>query len=222
MAAFLWLKMHKDDVIYKTPEGFDLISYMDNIADELKRGLSLFKSSEKKVVVFGSAREKENDKYYKMSVELGKELVSKGYAVVTGGGPGIMEAALKGAYENNGTTYGINIILPHEQHNNQFVEYSFLCDHLFTRKVLLVRNMSAYFVMPGGFGTLDELFEVLTLIATNIQNHVPVILVGKDFWSGLLSWIKEQLLLNHKYINYDEFNMLKLADNIEEAVSYLD
>ena len=82
--------------------------------------------------------------------------------------------------------------------------------------------MSAYFVMPGGFGTLDELFEVLTLIATNIQNHVPVILVGKDFWSGLLSWIKEQLLLNHKYISYDEFNMLKLADNIEEAVSYLD
>lgn len=214
--------MHKDDVIYKTPEGFDLISYMDNIADELKRGLSLFKSSEKKVVVFGSAREKENDKYYKMSVELGKKLVSKGYAVVTGGGPGIMEAALKGAYENHGETYGINIILPHEQHNNKYIKNSYLCDHLFTRKVLLIRDMKAYIVMPGGFGTMDELFEVLTLIATNIQHHVPVILVGKDFWSGLLIWIKEQLLHNHSFINQNEFDMLKLADTVEEAVSFLD
>ena len=104
--------MHKDDVIYKTPNGFDLINYMDNIAEELKKGLEVFNGSNKKVVVFGSAREKSNGSNYLMTEKLGKLLVDKGYAVVTGGGPGIMEAALKGACENNGDTYGINIILP--------------------------------------------------------------------------------------------------------------
>lgn len=214
--------MHKDDVVYKTPAEFDLLNYMNTVAEELKNGLTVFKKNEKKVVVFGSAREKEYHKYYKDAVHLGSILSEKGYAVVTGGGPGIMEAALKGAFENNGETYGINIILPHEQHDNKFIKNSYLCNHLFTRKVLLMRDMQAYFVMPGGFGTLDELFEVLTLIATNIQYNVPVVLIGRDFWSGLISWIKMQLLEKNSYINKDEFNMLKVVDTIEEAVSFLD
>lgn len=214
--------MHKDDVIYKTPNGFDLINYMDNIAEELKKGLEVFNGSNKKVVVFGSAREKSNGSNYLMTEKLGKLLVDKGYAVVTGGGPGIMEAALKGACENNGDTYGINIILPHEQINNPYIKHSFLCDHLFTRKVLLTRDMNAYFIVPGGFGTLDELFEVLTLIATNIQYNVPVVLIGKDFWSGLFLWIKEQLLETNNYINTNELNMLKIVNTAEEAAALLD
>lgn len=214
--------MHKDDVVYKTPAEFDLSGYMDTVAEELKKGLAVFKKDEKKVVVFGSAREKEHYKYYKDAEHLGRVLSEKGYAVVTGGGPGIMEAALKGAFENNGETYGVNIILPHEQHDNKFIKHSYLCNHLFTRKVLLMREMQAYFIMPGGFGTLDELFEVLTLIATNIQYNVPVVLIGVDFWSGLVSWIKMQLLEKNSYINKDEFNMLKVVDTIEEAVSFLD
>lgn len=214
--------MHKDDVVYKTPAEFDLLNYMNTVAEELKNGLTVFKKNEKKVVVFGSAREKEYHKYYKDAVHLGSILSEKGYAVVTGGGPGIMEAALKGAFENNGETYGINIILPHEQHDNKFIKNSYLCNHLFTRKVLLMRDMQAYFVMPGGFGTLDELFEVLTLIATNIQYNVPVVLIGRDFWSGLISWIKMQLLEKNSYINDNEFNMLQLVDTVEEAADLID
>lgn len=214
--------MHRDDVVYKTPNGFDLTEYMNTVAVELQNGLAVFKKNEKKVVVFGSAREKKHHEFYKDAEMLGKKLSEKGYAVVTGGGPGIMEAALKGAFENNGETYGVNIILPHEQHDNKYIKNSYLCNHLFTRKVLLIRDMQAYFIMPGGFGTLDELFEVLTLIATNIQYNVPVILIGREFWAGLIEWIKMQLLEKYSYINKDEFEMLKLTDSIEEAVGLLD
>ncbi len=213
--------MYSDDIIYKTPKDYDLVSYMDTIADELKKGITLFKNkNEKKVVVFGSARLKEDDKYYKMTVLLGGLLAEKGYAVMTGGGPGVMEAALKGAYENKGQTYGINIILPHEQHNNVYIKNGLVCSHLFTRKVILIRDVAGYIVMPGGFGTLDELFEALTLMATNIQYHLPLVLVGVEFWEGLLSWIKSQLL-NNNLINEDELHMIKLTDSIEEAVSFL-
>lgn len=213
--------MHSDDIIYKTPKNYDLVTYMDTVAEELKKGILLFKDkTEKKVVVFGSARIKPEDEIYQSTVKLGSLLSEKGYAVMTGGGPGIMEAALKGAFENNGETYGINIILPNEQHDNVYIKDSFLCSHLFTRKVILMRDVAGYIVMPGGFGTLDELFDALTLMATNIQYHLPLVLVGVEFWSGLLSWIKQQVL-KHELINEEELNMIKLTDDIEEAVSFI-
>ncbi len=213
--------MNSDDIIYKTPKNYDLIPYMDTIAQELKSGISLFKNkNEKKVVVFGSARIHEDNEYYCMTTEIGALLAKKGYSVMTGGGPGIMEAALKGAYSNNGETYGINIHLPHEQHDNKYIKNGLICSHLFTRKVILIRDVAGYIVMPGGFGTLDELFDVLTLMATDIQYHLPLVLVGVDFWSGLLSWIKLQLLSNG-LINEHEFNFIKLTDSVEEAVSFI-
>ena len=213
--------MHSDDIIYKTPKNYDLVTYMDTVAEELKKGILLFKDkTEKKVVVFGSARIKPEDEIYQSTVKLGSLLSEKGYAVMTGGGPGIMEAALKGAFENNGETYGINIILPNEQHDNVYIKDGFLCSHLFTRKVILMRDVAGYIVMPGGFGTLDELFDALTLMATNIQYHLPLVLVGVEFWSGLLSWIQQQAL-KHELINEEELNMIKLTDDIEEAVSFI-
>lgn len=213
--------MHSDDIIYKTPKNYDLVTYMDTVAEELKKGILLFKDkTKKKVVVFGSARIKPEDEIYQSTVKLGSLLAEKGYAVMTGGGPGIMEAALKGAFGNNGQTYGINIILPNEQHDNVYIKDGLLCSHLFTRKVILMRDVAGYIVMPGGFGTLDELFDALTLMATNIQYHLPLVLVGVEFWSGLLSWIKQQVL-KHELINEEELNMIKLTDDIEEAVSFI-
>lgn len=159
--------MYSDDVVYKTPENFDIISYMDIVADELKSGISLFKSKNEKIVaVFGSARTKSNDKEYLIAEETGKKLVENGFSVITGGGPGIMEAALKGALLNHGDTYGVNVVLPHEQESNKYIKNGYVCKHLFTRKVLLTRNVCGYIVLPGGFGTLDELFDVLTLMNT--------------------------------------------------------
>ncbi len=137
--------MYSDDVVYKTPENFDIISYMDIVADELKSGISLFKSKNEKIVaVFGSARTKSNDKEYLIAEETGKKLVENGFSVITGGGPGIMEAALKGAFLKHGDTYGVNVVLPHEQESNKYIKNGYVCKHLFTRKVLLTRNVCGY------------------------------------------------------------------------------
>lgn len=213
--------MHSDDVVYKTPENFDIISYMDTVADELKAGISLFKNKNEKIIaVFGSARIKSNEKEYLMAVETGKKLAENGFSVMTGGGPGIMEAALKGAFLNDGNTYGVNVVLPHEQESNKYVKNSYVCKHLFTRKVLLTRNVCGYIVLPGGFGTLDELFDVLTLMNTQIQNRLPFVLLGVEFWSGLIQWMKTQLLSKH-YITKDELNCISLVDNIDEAIKII-
>lgn len=213
--------MHSDDVVYKTPVNFDIISYMDTIADELKSGISLFKNKDEKIIaVFGSARTKINDKEYLMAEETGKKLAENGFSVMTGGGPGIMEAALKGAFLSNGNTYGVNVVLPHEQESNKYVKNGYVCRHLFTRKVLLTRNVCGYIVLPGGFGTLDELFDVLTLMNTKIQNKLPFVLLGIDFWSGLIEWIKSQLLSKH-YITEEELHCISLTDSIDEAINII-
>ncbi len=198
--------MYSDDVVYKTPENFDIISYMDIVADELKSGISLFKSKNEKIVaVFGSARTKSNDKEYLIAEETGKKLVENGFSVITGGGPGIMEAALKGAFLKHGDTY---------------IKNGYVCKHLFTRKVLLTRNVCGYIVLPGGFGTLDELFDVLTLMNTKIQNQLPLVLLGIDFWSGLIEWMKDKLLSKH-YIREDELECISLTDSVDEAVNII-
>lgn len=209
-----------NDLIFKTPDGFDLFEYVENIGIELKNGLKTFNDSDNIVTVFGSARAKPGDVYYNLAERVGAELAKNGYSVMTGGGPGIMEAALKGAKESGGNTYGISILLPHEQHDNKYIDNGFLCRHLFTRKVLLIRNVKGYILVPGGYGTLDELFETLTLVATDIRDKTPIILIGVSFWQGLIDWIKTSLL-KERFINEKELDLIYLTDNVEDAVKFI-
>jgi uncharacterized protein (TIGR00730 family) len=146
------------------------------------------------VSIYGSARLKPSSPYYKRTVQIARKLSDAGFAVISGGGPGIMEAANKGAHGGKAPSVGLNIELPHEQHGNQWQDISLRFRHFFTRKVTFVKNSDAVIVMPGGFGTLDELAEVLTLIQTKKSRHVPIILVGSEFWEGLLEWFRTSLL----------------------------
>lgn len=146
------------------------------------------------VSIYGSARLKPNTPYYKLATQIARKLSDAGFAVISGGGPGIMEAANKGAHAGKAPSVGLNIELPHEQHGNRFQDISLRFRHFFTRKVTFVKNSDAVIVMPGGFGTLDELAEVLTLIQTKKSRHVPIILVGAEFWHGLLEWFKSAQL----------------------------
>ena len=154
------------------------------------------------VSIFGSARTQLNDDYYKLAVKIAQKITEHGYGVITGGGPGIMEAGNKGAHLAGGTSVGLNIDLPFEQHDNAYIDSdkSLDFDYFFVRKVMFVKYSQGFVVMPGGFGTLDELFEAMTLIQTHKIDQFPIILVGRKFWSGLMNWIKEMLLeANQQY-----------------------
>ena len=155
------------------------------------------------VSIFGSARTPENSEYYKLAVNTAKSIVKAGYGVITGGGPGIMEAANKGAKLALGSSVGLNIELPFEQHDNPYIDEdkSLDFDYFFVRKVMFMKYSKGFIVMPGGFGTLDELFEAITLIQTKKSEKFPIILVGSDFWNKCYSWIKDELLLTYKYIS---------------------
>ena len=178
------------------------------------------------VSIFGSARTKPDNKYYKLSENIAKSIVDAGYGVITGGGPGIMEAGNKGAHLAGGTSVGLNIDLPFEQHDNPYIDNdkSLDFDYFFVRKVMFIKYSQGFIVMPGGFGTLDELFESLTLMQTKRIKPFPVILVGSAFWGGLVDWIKEQLLEANKNIdNEDLFHPLvdfrrNAADGLVEVV----
>ena len=148
------------------------------------------------VSIFGSARTKPNDEYYELAVSIAKKITENGYGIITGGGPGIMEAGNKGAHLAGGTSVGLNIDLPFEQHDNPYIDSdkSIDFDYFFVRKVMFVKYSQGFVVMPGGFGTLDELFEALTLIQTHKIDRFPLILVGSEFWGGLLDWIKNTLI----------------------------
>lgn len=146
------------------------------------------------VSIYGSARIKPKSPYYKLAITIARKFSDAGFAVISGGGPGIMEAANKGAHGGASPTVGLNIELPHEQKGNQYQDISLRFRHFFTRKVTFVKNSDAFIIMPGGFGTLDELSEVLTLIQTQKSRHVPIILVGAEFWQGLLGWFRDTLL----------------------------
>ena len=166
------------------------------------------------VSIFGSARTKPDDKYYQLAEKIAKNLSDNGYGVITGGGPGIMEAANKGAYNAGGTSVGLNIELPFEQHDNPYIDNdkSIDFDYFFVRKVMFVKYSQGFVVMPGGFGTLDELFEAITLIQTHKIGKFPIILVGKKFWSGLVDWIKETLLESHNNISNEDLHLLNIVD----------
>ncbi len=172
------------------------------------------------VSVFGSARTKEDNPLYDEARNTGKLLVDAGYGVITGGGPGIMEAASRGAFEAGGTSIGLNIELPMEQHPNTYQTDSLSFRYFFVRKVCFLKYSTALIVYPGGFGTLDELSEVLTMVQTHKINMVPIIFVGKKFWQGFIDWT-QNTLLEEGMISPDDMNLFKVVDSGKEAVDWL-
>ncbi len=174
------------------------------------------------VTIFGSARVKPSHPYYKMAEEIAFELVQDGYGVITGGGPGIMEAGNKGARRAKGKSVGLNIYLPHEQKGNPFIDPDKLItfDYFFVRKVMFMKYSQGFIVMPGGFGTLDELSEALTLIQTKKIGRFPIVMVGKKFWGGMMDWIKKTLV-SDGMIHEDDLDLVNLVDTPEEAVKVI-
>jgi uncharacterized protein (TIGR00730 family) len=176
------------------------------------------------VSIFGSARTKPENPYYKMTEEIAAKLVRHGYGVITGGGPGIMEAGNKGAFEQGGKSVGLNIKLPFEQHSNIYIDpdKSINFDFFFVRKVMFVKYAQGFIVMPGGMGTLDELFEALTLIQTKKIARFPIVLVGKAYWQGLLDWIVNVMLGQEHNISPEDMKLISLVDTPTEAVKVID
>lgn len=174
------------------------------------------------VSIFGSARLPRNSPYYLLAEEIAKKITDLGFGIITGGGPGIMEAANKGAKENGGKSIGLNIELPFEQSSNPYIDkqYSIEFDYFFVRKLMCVKYAQGFIIMPGGIGTLDELFEALTLIQTHKIGRFPIILVSSEFWKGLLDWMKNTLL-EMKLISEDNFSLFRVVDTADEAVSHI-
>lgn len=173
------------------------------------------------VSVFGSARTQPSNPYYQQAVETSRLLVESGYGVITGGGPGIMEAGNKGASEGKGRSVGLNIVLPFEQSSNQYVNHPVDFDYFFVRKVMFVKYTQGFITFPGGFGTLDELFEALTLMQTKKIDIKPVVLFGTEYWKGMVSWIEEVMLNNEGNINLKDMDLLKMTDDPKEAVLHI-
>ena len=175
------------------------------------------------VSIFGSARTKPDDPYYKMGEAVARELVKRDFGVITGGGPGIMEAANKGAHDVGGSSVGLNIVIPHEQDSNPYIDRDKLVnfDYFFVRKTMFVKYAQGFIVLPGGFGTLDELFEALTLIQTGKVTRFPVILMGTSYWRGLVDWLKEEML-GAGNISPEDPDLFTLTDDPTEAVDLID
>ena len=175
------------------------------------------------VSIFGSARTPEGHPYYQLAEEIAFKLTQFGYGVITGGGGGIMEAANRGALRGKGISVGLNIVLPHEQQPNPYIDrrHSLSFEHFFVRKTMFVKYAQGFIALPGGFGTMDELFEALTLIQTHKSGAFPVIMVGKDYWSGLLDWIKEKMLAENSYIHADDLDLFHVADTADEVLEHI-
>lgn len=193
------------------------------IMGEFVEGFERMSEAGPSVSVFGSARTRPGTPYYEMGVEVAKELVRLGFAVITGGGPGIMEAANKGAQEAGGASVGLNIVLPHEQTANPYVDPDKVIDFdfFFARKTMFVKYAQGYIVLPGGFGTMDELFESLTLIQTGKTTRFPVVLMGKEYWSGLVDWLREHML-GAGNISELDFDLFTITDDPVEAVATIE
>jgi uncharacterized protein (TIGR00730 family) len=176
------------------------------------------------VSIFGSARTKPEDYYYKLTERIAYKISKAGYGVITGGGPGIMEAGNKGAHAGGGTSVGLNIELPFEQHFNPYIDRdkNLNFDYFFVRKVMFVKYSQGFVVMPGGFGTLDEMFEAITLIQTKKVAKFPIILVGTEFWTGLMDWIKNVLVANIATVSLSDLDLIKIVDHEDEVVEVLD
>jgi uncharacterized protein (TIGR00730 family) len=176
------------------------------------------------ISIFGSARTKPDNKYYQIGVEIGEKLAEAGYGVITGGGPGAMEAGNKGAQQGGGKSVGLNIDLPFEQNHNPFIdaEHNLEFDYFFVRKVIFVKYSQGFVILPGGFGTMDELFEALTLIQTKKINYRPVVLIGKDYWQGLIDWIKVSMMEMEQNISAKDMDLFAIVDTADDAFKYID
>ena len=176
------------------------------------------------VSIFGSARIKPGDPYYLLAEKIAYKISKAGYGVITGGGPGIMEAGNKGAHLGGGTSVGLNIELPFEQHHNPYIDRdkNLNFDYFFVRKVMFVKYSQGFVVMPGGFGTLDELFEAITLIQTKKIGRFPIVLVGSAFWSGLIDWVKAVLIEREETVSPSDLDLIKIVDTEDEVVAVID
>ena len=190
------------------------------IQGEFVAGFDALAKLPKAVTVFGSARTKPEDASYQMAEELGRKLAECAYAVITGGGPGIMEAANKGAHEGDGLSVGLGIELPHEQGLNKYVDLGLNFRYFFARKTMFLKYSQAFVCLPGGMGTMDEFFEVLCMVQTGKVTNYPIVLMGTEYWSGLLEWIKNTLA-EDGYINEDDQELFLLTDDPDEAVAHI-
>ncbi len=172
------------------------------------------------VTIFGSARTPADHKYYQMTVEVARLAAKQGYGIITGGGPGVMEAANKGAIMENGRSIGLNIQLPYEQLPNPYIKTLLNFRHFFCRKVMFLKYTSAVIIMPGGYGTMDEMFETLTLIQTQKVASLPLVLMGSEFWKGLIEWL-ENTMLKQNYILQADLSLMKITDDPQEAIDYI-
>ena len=190
------------------------------IAQEFRRGFEAVAQIDRPAVtVFGSARVREGDRVYEEARECGRLLAGEGFAVVTGGGPGVMEAANRGCHEAGGLSVGFNIVLPHEQRLNPYVDVSLDFKHFFARKVMLVKAAEGFVIYPGGFGTMDELFESLTLIQTGKVEHFPVVLSDRPYWAPLLDWVTRSLV--GPYVNHEDLDLVAVVDSPGDAVAQI-
>lgn len=212
-----------------TKHGVEEGSFTDNInwrifriLAEFVEGFEFLSTLKKEVSVFGSTRATPSDPYYHVAKEIGHLCAEYGFSMVTGGGPGMMEAANWGAADAGAKSVGLDISLPHEQRRNKYVNKGIGFHYFFTRKVMLSAAAQAYVFMPGGFGTLDELFEIVTLIQTGkMSDQVPVILVGREFWQPLLQWLEKMVMHEKRYIGFPDFKILHLVETAEEAMKII-
>ena len=211
--------MESENWIEKSHDSWSVFKIMG----ELVEGYEKLSQLGPCVSIFGSARTKPDNKFYKETVEISESIVKLGLGVITGGGPGIMEAANKGAQKAGGVSVGLNIDLPHEQMPNPFIDSDKVIDfdYFFVRKVMFVRYAQAFVVMPGGFGTLDEFFEAITLIQTNKIERFPVILYGSEFWSGCIEWIKNIVSKKFSNVSEDEMFLFEVVDSKNEIIEIL-
>ena len=202
----------------KTNDSWSLFKIMS----EFVNGYEKLSSIGPCISIFGSARTPSNHPNYKLTVEIAKAVSESGYGIISGGGPGIMEAANKGAQEANGVSVGLNIVLPFEQQSNPYIDKDKLIDfqYFFVRKVMFVKYAQGFIVMPGGVGTLDELFEAFTLLQTSKVNKYPIILVGVEYWNGLIEWIKNRLLKDHN-ISPEDLDLIEVVDNKDQVIECL-
>lgn len=175
------------------------------------------------VSIFGSARTNNESNYYKLAENCARMLTERGYGVISGGGPGIMEAANKGAFEAGGKSVGLNIELPFEQFHNQYIDRDKMMefDYFFVRKVMFMKYSQGFIVLPGGFGTMDEMFEALTLIQTGKIARFPIVLIGTEYWGGLMDWVNKTMLQTESNINAEDLNLFRLVDTAEEATEHI-
>jgi uncharacterized protein (TIGR00730 family) len=211
----------QDEMLNKAEPGAQDVWRIFRIMAEFVEGFETMARVPAAVSVFGSARTKPGEKYYEMAVALGAALAKRGFAVITGGGPGIMEAANKGARQAGGVSVGLNITLPMEQKSNAFQSISLTYHYFFVRKVMFVKYSHAFVCFPGGFGTMDELFESLTLIQTMKIDPFPVILMGSEFWSGLGEWLREMQAERFRTISEADLNLFHMMDDVDEAAEYI-